>query len=149
MRSVVQRVNRAKVLVGNKVISEIGKGILVLLGIEKGDRESDADYLSEKITNLRIFDDEKGKMNLSLIDINGEMLVVSQFTLLGDCRKGRRPSFIKAEDPNCARSLCDYFINKTRQKIKFITQGEFQAMMNVELINNGPVTMILDSRQNI
>ena len=149
MRSVVQRVSRAKVLVGNKVISEIGKGILVLLGIERGDRESDADYLSEKITNLRIFDDEKGKMNLSLIDIHGEMLVVSQFTLLGNCCKGRRPSFIKAEDPDCARSLCDYFINITRQKIKFIAQGEFQAVMNVELINNGPVTMILDSRQNI
>jgi D-aminoacyl-tRNA deacylase len=149
MRSVIQRVNKAKVLVENKILSEIGKGILVLLGIERGDRETDADYLSEKITNLRIFEDENGKMNLSLIDIQGEMLVVSQFTLLGDCRKGRRPSFKKAEEPDRARMLCDYFINITNQKIKFTAQGEFQAKMIVELVNNGPVTMILDSRQII
>jgi D-aminoacyl-tRNA deacylase len=149
MRSVVQRVERAKVLVGNKLISEIGKGILVFLGIEQGDRETDADYLSEKIINLRIFEDENGKMNLSLLDIQGEILVVSQFTLLGDCRKGRRPSFEKAEKPAGACLLYDYFVHKTNEKIGFVAQGQFQAMMSIELVNDGPVTMILDSRHNI
>jgi D-aminoacyl-tRNA deacylase len=147
MRSVVQRVDRARVYIGDKRISEIEKGLLVLLGIEQGDLEKDADYLSDKIMNLRIFEDEKGKMNLSLLDIRGEMLVVSQFTLLGDCRKGRRPSFTRAENPDRARLLCDYFIKKTRDKVDHVDQGEFQAMMSIELINNGPVTMLLDSRR--
>jgi D-aminoacyl-tRNA deacylase len=147
MRSVVQRVDRVRVHVGVKLISEIGKGLLVLLGIEKGDQETDADYLADKIMNLRIFEDEQGKMNLSLLDIHLELLVVSQFTLLGDCRKGRRPSFITAENPDRARLLCDYFIGKTKNKICNVAQGEFQAMMSVELINNGPVTMLLDSKR--
>jgi D-aminoacyl-tRNA deacylase len=147
MRSVVQRVDRVRVHVGNKRISEIEKGLLVLLGIEKGDREADADYLADKIVNLRIFEDEQGKMNLSLFDIHGEMLLVSQFTLLGDCRKGRRPSFTAAENSDRARLLCDYFIEKTKKKIDHVAQGEFQAMMSIELVNNGPVTMLLDSKR--
>jgi D-aminoacyl-tRNA deacylase len=147
MRSVVQRVDKAGVLIGDKRISEIGKGLLVLLGIQQGDREDDADYLSDKILNLRIFEDGNEKMNLSLLDIRGEMLVVSQFTLLGDCRKGRRPSFTEAENPDRARLLCDYFIQKTMNRIDHVAQGEFQAMMSIELINNGPVTILLDSRR--
>jgi D-tyrosyl-tRNA(Tyr) deacylase len=148
MRSVVQRVDRVRVLISDKRISEIGKGLLVLLGIEQGDRKNDADYLSDKIMNLRIFEDENGKMNLSLLDIRGEMLVVSQFTLLGDCRKGRRPSFTGAENPDRARLLYDYFIQKTKDIIGNVVQGEFQAMMSIELVNNGPVTMLLDSRRS-
>ena len=148
MRSVVQRVDRVRVLIGDKRISEIGKGLLVLLGIERGDRKNDADYLSDKIMNLRIFEDENGKMNLSLLDIRGEMLVVSQFTLLGDCRKGRRPSFTRAENLDRARLLYDYFIQKTQAIIGNVVQGEFQAMMSIELVNNGPVTMLLDSRRS-
>jgi D-tyrosyl-tRNA(Tyr) deacylase len=148
MRSVVQRVDRVRVLISDKRISEIGKGLLVLLGIEQGDRKNDADYLSDKIMNLRIFEDENGKMNLSLLDIRGEMLVVSQFTLLGDCRKGRRPSFTGAENPDRARLLYDYFIQKTKAIIGNVVQGEFQAMMSIELVNNGPVTMLLDSRRS-
>ena len=148
MRSVVQRVDRVRVLIGDKRISEIGKGLLVLLGIEQGDRKNDADYLSDKIINLRIFEDENGKMNLSLLDIRGEMLVVSQFTLLGDCRKGRRPSFTGAENPDRARLLYDYFIQKTKAIIGNVVHGEFQAMMSIELVNNGPVTMLLDSRRS-
>jgi D-tyrosyl-tRNA(Tyr) deacylase len=148
MRSVVQRVDRVRVLIGDKRISEIGKGLLILLGIERGDRKNDADYLSDKIMNLRIFEDENGKMNLSLLDIRGEMLVVSQFTLLGDCRKGRRPSFTGAENLDRARLLYDYFIQKTQAIISNVVQGEFQAMMSIELVNNGPVTMLLDSRRS-
>jgi len=148
MRSVVQRVDRVRVLIGDKRISEIGKGLLVLLGIERDDRKNDADYLSDKIMNLRIFEDENGKMNLSLLDIRGEMLVVSQFTLLGDCRKGRRPSFTGAENLDRARLLYDYFIQKTQAIIGNVVQGEFQAMMSIELVNNGPVTMLLDSRRS-
>lgn len=147
MRSVVQRVDRAKVLIGDQQISEIGQGLLVLLGVEQGDRESDAAYLAEKIMNLRIFEDENGKMNLSLLDIRGEMLVVSQFTLLGDCRRGRRPSFTTAESPDCARMLYDYFVFRTKEKIAHVSEGTFQAMMFIELVNNGPVTMLLDSRR--
>jgi D-aminoacyl-tRNA deacylase len=147
MRSVVQRVDRAGVFVGDRRISEIGKGLLVLLGIEQGDGEKDADYLSDKITNLRIFDDQVGKMNRSLIDIHGAMLVASQFTLLGDCRKGRRPSFTGAANPDSARLLYNYFIQKTKTLIYNVEQGEFQAMMSIDLINNGPVTVLLDSRK--
>lgn len=147
MRSVVQRVDRAKVLIGDQRISGIGQGLLVLLGIEHGDRESDAEYLAEKVMNLRIFEDGNGKMNLSLLDIGGEMLVVSQFTLLGDCRRGRRPSFTAAESPDRARKLCDYFILRTREKIAHVAEGTFQAMMLIELVNNGPVTLLLDSKR--
>jgi D-tyrosyl-tRNA(Tyr) deacylase len=147
MRCVLQRVDRVYIRVEDKCISGIEKGILVFLGVERGDRESDADYLSDKIINLRIFEDERGEMALSLLDINGEMLVVSQFTLLGDCRKGRRPSFTGAENPDRARTLYDYFIIKAREKVNHVDQGEFQAMMFIELVNNGPVTILLDSRR--
>jgi D-aminoacyl-tRNA deacylase len=147
MRSVVQRVDRSSVSIGNKPVSEIGKGLLVFLGVEQGDLEADADYLSDKIVNLRIFEDNDGKMNLSLLDVGGGMLVISQFTLLGDCRKGRRPSFTEAEAPDRAKLLYEYFIQKTKAVIDHVVQGEFQAMMSIELVNNGPVTMLLDSRR--
>ncbi len=147
MRSVVQRVDRAQVHVGGECISCIKKGVLVFLGIGKGDRFSDADYLSEKIMNLRIFEDEEKKMNLSLLDIKGEMLVVSQFTLMGDCRKGRRPSFTKAENPERAKLLYDYFINRVREKVGYVAEGKFQTMMSIESINNGPITVLIDSRR--
>lgn len=147
MRAVLQRVEKAKVTVENRLISEIGKGILVFLGIADGDSESDADYLSEKIINLRIFEDEQGKMNLSLLDINGEMLIVSQFTLLGDCRNGRRPSFTQAEKSDRALFLYDYLVLQARKKIRVVAKGEFQSMMTVTLSNDGPVTMLLDSKR--
>jgi D-tyrosyl-tRNA(Tyr) deacylase len=148
MRSVVQRVDRAEIRVGEKRISLIEKGILVFLGIQQGDEERDADYLSDKIIHLRIFEDENGKMNLTLLDIKGQMLIVSQFTLLGDCRKGRRPCFTEAENPERARMLYNYFVNRSKEKVKCCAEGEFQAMMSVELINNGPVTIVLDSRRS-
>ncbi len=147
MRAVLQRVEKAKVTVKNRLISEIGKGILVFLGIADGDSESDADYLCEKIINLRIFEDEQGKMNLSLLDIDGEMLIVSQFTLLGDCRNGRRPSFTQAEKPDRALFLYDYMALQARKKIRVVAKGEFQSMMTVMLSNDGPVTMLLDSKR--
>lgn len=149
MRSVIQRVDRAEICVEGKCISRIGKGILVFLGVEQGDRENDADYLADKIIHLRIFADEKGKMNLSLLDIKGEMLVVSQFTLLGDIRKGRRPSFTEAETPDRARFLYAYFIKKAKEKVERCAEGEFQATMSIELLNNGPVTMLIDSRRTV
>jgi D-aminoacyl-tRNA deacylase len=148
MRCVLQRVDRVDIRVEGNYISGIEKGILVLLGIEQGDRESDADYLADKIINLRIFDDERGKMDLSLLDIEGEMLVVSQFTLLADCRKGRRPSFIRAENSDQAKKYYEYFISKVREKVKHVARGQFQAMMLVEIVNNGPVTILLDSRED-
>ena len=148
MRSVVQRVDRAEIRVGNECISLIKKGIVVFLGVQQGDEESDANYLCEKIIHLRIFEDEKGKMNLSLLDIKGEMLVVSQFTLLGDCRKGRRPSFTEAENPDRARMLYNHFIKRSKEKVRCCEEGEFQAMMSVELVNSGPVTIIMDSRKS-
>lgn len=148
MRCVLQRVDRVDIRVEDKYISGIEKGILVFLGVEQGDREGDADYLSDKIINLRIFEDERGKMDLSLLDINGEMLVVSQFTLFGDCRKGRRPSFTRAENSGQARKQYDYFISKVQEKVKRVAQGQFQAMMFIELVNNGPVTILLDSRKS-
>ncbi len=147
MRSVVQRVDRVDVRVGVRSISSITKGVLVFLGIEHGDRESDADYLAEKIINLRIFEDDQGRMNRSLLDMQGEMLIISQFTLLGDCRKGRRPSFTEAEEPELARKIYDYFIFKANEKVKRVSQGKFQSTMLIELVNNGPVTIILDSRR--
>ncbi|MBU2054372.1 MAG: D-tyrosyl-tRNA(Tyr) deacylase [Proteobacteria bacterium] len=148
MRSVVQRVDRAEVRIGGRRLSGIERGVLVFLGIEHGDRESDADYLSDKIMNLRIFEDEEGKMNLSLLDIRGAMLVISQFTLLADCRKGRRPSFTGAENPDAAQKIYDYFLRRAKERVAQVAQGEFQAMMAVELVNNGPVTMLLDSRRD-
>lgn len=147
MRCVVQRVDRAHVSVNEQTISSIKKGILVFLGIEKEDSLHDADYLLEKVINLRIFEDTEGKMNLSLLDISGEMIVISQFTLLADCRKGRRPSFIRAEEPTAAKNLYEYFLGKAGEKVNRVRAGEFQAMMKIELINDGPVTMLLDSRR--
>jgi D-tyrosyl-tRNA(Tyr) deacylase len=148
MRCVLQRVDRVDIRVEGTYISGIEKGILVFLGIEQGDRESDADYLSDKIMNMRIFEDKRGKMELSLLDIDGDLLVVSQFTLLGDCRKGRRPSFTRAENSDQAKKQYDYFISKVQEKVKRVAQGQFQAMMLVELVNNGPVTILLDSRNS-
>jgi D-aminoacyl-tRNA deacylase len=147
MRAVIQRVDRAGVRVNNKEISSINEGILVLLGVEKEDSQSDSDYILDKTINLRIFEDEQGKMNLSLLDVNGEMMVVSQFTLLGDCIKGRRPSFLRAEEPAIANELYEYFIRQGAARVKKLACGIFQEMMQVELVNNGPVTILLDSKK--
>jgi len=147
MRAVIQRVGRAGVSINSQLFSAIDRGLLVLLGVEKDDSEKDADYILEKTINLRIFEDEQGKMNLSLLDITGEMMVVSQFTLLGDCVKGRRPSFVRAEDPARANQLYEYFVHQAIPKVKKLATGKFQEMMQIELINNGPVTILLDSRK--
>jgi D-tyrosyl-tRNA(Tyr) deacylase len=147
MRCVVQRVDKARVIVDGQIISSIEKGVLVFLGIEKGDSYGDADFLLEKIIHLRIFEDSQGKMNLSLLETSGDILIVSQFTLLADCRKGRRPSFISAEEPEEAKRLYDYFISMAGGKIDHVGTGEFQAMMKIESVNDGPVTMLLDSRK--
>jgi D-tyrosyl-tRNA(Tyr) deacylase len=149
LRAVVQRVSRAKVTVAGEITGEIGRGLLILLGVSINDTEKDADYLVEKISNLRIFEDADEKMDLSLIDASGEMLVVSQFTLYGDTRGGRRPSFIQAARPEPANELYEYFVAKARQQITKVETGRFQAMMDVELINDGPVTIILDSEKTI
>jgi D-tyrosyl-tRNA(Tyr) deacylase len=143
--AVVQRVTESKVHVDEQAIGEIGRGLLVLLGVSKSDQEKDADYLADKITNLRIFEDEAGKMNRSLLETGGQMLVVSQFTLLGDCRKGRRPSFVEAAAPEKAERLYEYFVYQVRSKGIRAATGKFQAKMAVTLINNGPVTLILES----
>ena len=148
LRAVLQRVDKARITVDGRLISSIGKGLLVFLGVEKGDGQEDAEYLLEKIINLRVFEDGKGKMNLSLLEESGEMLVVSQFTLLGNCRKGRRPSFTEAEEPQRAKMLYDFFITKGRERTRHTAGGEFQAMMKIELINNGPVTIIIDSKKS-
>ncbi|MEP6704414.1 MAG: D-aminoacyl-tRNA deacylase [Acidobacteriota bacterium] len=147
MRAVLQRVSRAKVTVNGETTGDIGAGILVLLGVGTGDVESDAYYLVEKIINLRIFDDEAGKMNRSLIDISGGLLVVSQFTLYGDVRRGRRPSYIEAAPPKEANRLYEFFVEQSRQFVSKVETGRFQAMMDVELVNDGPVTIILDTSQ--
>ena len=146
MRAVVQRVKQSYVSVGREVIAEIDKGLLVLLGVAGPDRREDADYLADKIINLRIFEDQNGKMNRSLLDIGGQMLVVSQFTLLADCRKGRRPSFINAAEPERADELYGYFVEKVSEKGISVKTGRFRAMMAVALINDGPVTIVLESK---
>ena len=146
MRAVIQRVKFSSVTVENEMVGKIGKGLLVLLGIEKVDNADDAKYLADKIVNLRIFEDENRKMNFSLIDTGGEMLVVSQFTLLGDCKKGRRPSFVNAADPDRAADFYKIFVEQVRQIGVTVETGRFQAMMDVSLINDGPVTLIVDSR---
>ncbi len=147
MRAVVQRVTRAKVTVDDKPVGEIGNGLVVLLGIARDDTKLDAAYLAEKITSLRIFDDEKGKMNLSLKDVNGGALIVSQFTLYGDVRRGLRPSWIDAAAPEVAEPLYDFFVRQTRTMIGAVATGAFRAMMQVELVNDGPVTILLDSKK--
>lgn len=145
MRAVVQRVTRAQVSVGGEIVGKIGRGLLVLLGVGKSDMTADADYLVSKILWLRVFEDESGKMNLSLTEIRGEVLAVSQFTLYGDARKGRRPSFDQAAPPQLANELYEYFVKKIRDAGFVCQTGRFQAMMNVELVNEGPVTILLDS----
>ncbi len=147
MRVVVQRVSRCKVSVDGEIVGEIGRGILVLLGVSGEDSEKEAIYLLEKIINLRIIEDDDGKMNLSLLDIEGELLVVSQFTLYGDARRGRRPSFIRAATPEKANSLYEFFVAEARKQIGKVETGRFQAMMDVELVNDGPVTILLDSEK--
>jgi D-tyrosyl-tRNA(Tyr) deacylase len=145
MRAVVQRVSRAKVTVGAEVTGEIGIGLLVLLGVGAGDTRAAADYLVEKTTGLRIFEDDGGKMNLSVAEVSGAVLVVSQFTLYGDARKGRRPSFDAAAAPESARALYEYFVEKVRASGLRCETGRFQETMQVELVNEGPVTILLDS----
>ena len=149
MRAVVQRVSQAKVTVDSEIVGEIGAGILVLLGVSIKDTEKDAEYLVEKILNLRIFEDENDKMNLSLLDAAGDLLVVSQFTLYGDTRRGRRPSYIEAAPPERANALYECFVTKARMRVSKVETGRFQAMMDVELVNDGPVTIILDSEKTI
>jgi D-aminoacyl-tRNA deacylase len=146
MRAVVQRASRAEVRVGGDVTGRIERGLVVLLGVRTGDTERDADYLVEKIAGLRIFPDEAGKMNLSVEEIGGALLVVSQFTLYGDTRKGRRPSFIEAAPPEIATTLYDYFVERARARGLPVATGVFQAMMEVDFVNEGPVTLIVESK---
>ncbi len=144
MKALIQRVKKASVTIDGELYSSISKGLLVFLGVEKGDSEENADKLSEKLVNLRIFEDKNEKMNLSLKDIQGEMLVVSQFTLCGDCKKGTRPSFDNAMQPDIAQKLYEYFVTKIKaHKIETKT-GQFGAMMDIELINDGPVTFMVE-----
>ena len=147
MRAVVQRVNRSDVTVDGKITGEIQKGFTVLLGVEEGDTSADARYMAEKITGLRVFDDEEGKMNLSLNDVNGSILAISQFTLLGDCRKGKRPSFIRAARPETANALYREFVEFCSHNGVIVKEGIFQADMLVRIENDGPVTILVDSRK--
>lgn len=145
MRAVVQRVDKAKVTVDGKIVGEISRGLMVLVGVVEGDTKKDVQYLADKVTGLRIFEDEAEKMNLSVKDIGGEILSVSQFTLYGDCRKGKRPSFDKAAKPETAIVLYEKFNELCRQQNIKVETGVFGAHMLVELVNNGPVTILLDS----
>ena len=145
MRAVVQRVSRAKVTVNGEITGQIEQGLLVLLGVGQADSEADADYLAEKIAGLRIFEDEGGKMNLSVADVQAAVLAVSQFTLYGDVRRGKRPSFDAAARPERARELYEYFVGRIRAAGLPCETGRFQEMMQVELVNDGPVTILLDS----
>ncbi|MDG4474542.1 D-aminoacyl-tRNA deacylase [Thiovibrio frasassiensis] len=147
MRAVVQRVSQASVHVDGEICGAIGPGLLVLLGVGKNDAEQDAALLADKIANLRIFEDTQGLMNLSLLEVQGEILVVSQFTLFGDCRKGRRPSYSTAAPPAEAAHLYEQFIREIRTKKITVATGKFQAMMDVTLVNNGPVTLLLDTEK--
>ena len=147
MRAVIQRVTSASVKVDGELVSEIGTGLLIFLGVAHQDTETELQYIANKVANLRIFEDADGKMNLSLIDIGGSALVVSQFTLYGDCRKGRRPSFIDAARPDVANDLYEQFISVLKEMNIPTQGGTFQAMMDVQLINDGPVTILLDSNK--
>ena len=148
MRGVIQRVSRASVTVNGEISGQIEKGLVVLLGIQKSDGDPEIDWMVDKIGNLRIFEDDNGKMNRSLFDIKGEMLIISQFTLYGDCRKGRRPGYSAAAPPEIAEPLYNKFISKIRQTGIPTATGIFGAMMDVELVNDGPVTLLLDSEKN-
>jgi D-aminoacyl-tRNA deacylase len=145
MRAVVQRVSRAQVAVNQKIVGKIGRGLLVLLGVAQADSEADAEYLADKIIGLRIFEDQNGKMNLDAASIGAQILVVSQFTLYGDVRRGKRPSFDAAAPPDRARQLYEYFVERIRAAGISCETGQFQEMMQVELVNEGPVTILLDS----
>jgi D-tyrosyl-tRNA(Tyr) deacylase len=147
MRAVVQRVTDARVEVAGEAVGKIGAGFLVLLGIARDDANTDADYLADKTVNLRVFDDDEGKMNRSLLETGGAMLVVSQFTLYGDVRRGRRPSYSDAAEPEKANQLYEYFVDRVRSFGVKVESGVFQAMMKVSLTNDGPVTILLDSRK--
>jgi len=147
VRAVVQRVSRAQVSVDGEIAGAIERGFVVLLGVAEGDTSADAEYLAQKIAGLRVFEDGDGKMNLGLADVGGRMLVVSQFTLLGDCRKGRRPSFDQAARPEAAEALYREFIALVEEQGIGVASGRFQQMMLVELVNDGPVTLLLDSRR--
>ena len=148
MRAVIQRVAQARVEVGNEVVGAIGKGVLVLLGVAQGDTSADARYLAEKTAGLRIFEDAAGKMNLALDEVGGAVLAVSQFTLLGDCRKGRRPGFTDAAPPELADSLYNAYVAALRTEGLTVATGVFRAEMQVHLVNDGPVTLLLDSRKS-
>ncbi len=145
MKAVIQRVSESTVHVSDRKIGTIGNGLMVLLGVAKGDTEKEAAWLADKIINLRVFEDDHHKMNRSLLDTDGQMLVVSQFTLYGDCRKGRRPSFVKAADPKLAEALYCSFVEKVKSSGIQVATGQFRAMMQVSLINNGPVTLIVET----
>ena len=147
MRTVVQRVSRAQVTVDDKVHGKISEGLVVFVGIKDSDCKKDLDWLVEKITNLRIFEDPDGKMNLSLLDIDGEMLIISQFTLYGDCKKGRRPGFSAAAPPKIAEPLYQQFIEAAKAKGIPVASGVFQANMQIDMVNNGPVTLLIDSEK--
>ena len=147
MRTVVQRVTHASVKVDGQTIGEIGKGFLILLGVAEEDDEAIADKMADKICHLRIFEDENGKTNLSLTDVSGEILVVSQFTLYADCKKGNRPSFVKAGNPEKANRLYEYFMKRCQTHVQTVEHGQFGADMKVELLNDGPFTLMLDSKE--
>ena len=147
MKFVIQRVSHASVTVDGTVIGNIGKGYLVLIGVGQGDTRAEADRLVKKMLGLRIFPDENGKINLSLKDVEGELLLVSQFTLYADCRKGNRPSFVNAAPPDAANRIYEYILKKCRQEIPTVESGSFGAHMNVSLVNDGPFTVILDSNE--
>ncbi len=148
MRAVVQRVSNSSVTVDQNIVGKIDKGIMVLLGVNDEDNSKDVEYLVDKIVNLRIFEDENEKMNLSLLDIKGDLLVVSQFTLYGDCRKGRRPNFTDAAKPDKAIPLYEEFIDKAKKHGIKVETGKFGAHMNVDIMNDGPVTLLIDSKKN-
>lgn len=148
VRAVVQRVSKADVRIQNESVGSIGRGLLVFLGIGKQDTARDIDWMVDKIVNLRIFETQEGKMDESLLDIGGDLLLVSQFTLYGDCRKGRRPSFSDAMDANAAKSFFELFVQRAKEKVANVQTGVFQAMMYVALTNDGPVTILLDSNMS-
>jgi len=147
MKALLQRVTTASVSLGDEEVGRVGRGLVVFLGVASGDTEKDAQYLAQKIANLRIFSDEEGKFNLSALDINGELLLVSQFTLLADTGKGRRPSFIEAAPPAQAEELFEYFVEQARATGLKVETGRFQQYMQVEIHNDGPVTILLDSKE--